>query len=140
MDGRGAGSCVMFGLAPSSPSFSVSISVKLSVTGRGGAGKGGSRVLIPDLVVMAKVALISKWKKCSGVVTCHPTDHLGIGHILQFESTILLRHYAAFPLREKWKNLNLDVSLVAPSACSVLLDEDASSSKRFLPAIARDSF
>ncbi|GJY98548.1 hypothetical protein Tco_0515458 [Tanacetum coccineum] len=47
--------------------------------------------------------------------------------------------------REKWKNLNLDVSLVAPSAWvdslgPVLLDEDASSSKRFLLEIARDSF
>ncbi|GKF05219.1 hypothetical protein Tco_0035887, partial [Tanacetum coccineum] len=55
MDGRGAGSCVMFGLAPSGPSFLVSLSVKLSVAGHGGAGKGGSCVLIPDLVVMAKV-------------------------------------------------------------------------------------
>ncbi|GKD84880.1 hypothetical protein Tco_1356034 [Tanacetum coccineum] len=36
-------------------SFSVSPSVKLSVAGRGGAGKGGSCVLILDLVVMAKV-------------------------------------------------------------------------------------
>ncbi|GJW76455.1 hypothetical protein Tco_0138137 [Tanacetum coccineum] len=55
MDGRGAGSCIMLGSAPSDPSFSVSPSVKLSVAGRGGAGKGGSCVLIPDLVVMAKV-------------------------------------------------------------------------------------
>nr|GEY22142.1 hypothetical protein [Tanacetum cinerariifolium] len=30
---------------------------------------------------------------------------------------ILSRHSAAFPLMEKWKNLNLDVSLVAPSSC-----------------------
>ncbi|GJS04619.1 hypothetical protein Tco_0321127 [Tanacetum coccineum] len=59
-------------------------------------------------------------------------------------------HAAAFPLREKWKKRILDVSLVAPSACMVLggvgglapvlLEEDASASKRFLPAIARDSF
>ncbi|GKF86520.1 hypothetical protein Tco_0254347 [Tanacetum coccineum] len=55
MDGRGAGSCVMIGSAPSSPSFLVSTSMKLSVAGRGGARKGGSCVLIPDLVVMAKV-------------------------------------------------------------------------------------
>ncbi|GJW26000.1 putative nucleotidyltransferase, ribonuclease H [Tanacetum coccineum] len=55
MDGRGAGSCVMLGSAPSGPSFSVSPSVKLLVAGRGEAGKGGSCVLIPDLVVMAKV-------------------------------------------------------------------------------------
>ncbi|GKG51901.1 hypothetical protein Tco_0544539, partial [Tanacetum coccineum] len=37
------------------PSFSISSSVKLSVAGRGEAGKGGSCVLIPDLVVMEKV-------------------------------------------------------------------------------------
>ncbi|GJS23568.1 hypothetical protein Tco_0452200 [Tanacetum coccineum] len=55
---EGAGSCVMFGLAPSGLSFSVSFSVKLSVAGRGGAGKGGSCVLIPDLVVMAKVGAL----------------------------------------------------------------------------------
>ncbi|GJY89111.1 hypothetical protein Tco_0503739 [Tanacetum coccineum] len=55
MDGRGAGSCIMLGYAPSGPSFSVSPLVKLSVAGRGEAGKGGSYVLIPDLVVMTKV-------------------------------------------------------------------------------------
>ncbi|GJV72007.1 hypothetical protein Tco_1492002 [Tanacetum coccineum] len=58
---------------------------------------------------------------------------------------ILSSHSAAFLVREKWKNLNLDVSFVAPSACvgslvPVLLEEDASSSKRFLPVIVRDSF
>ncbi|GJX18658.1 hypothetical protein Tco_0221335 [Tanacetum coccineum] len=52
-----------------------------------------------------------------------PTDRLGIGRILQFDSTPLLRggilsnHFAAFLLREKWKKRSLDVSLVAPSAC-----------------------
>ncbi|GKB51406.1 hypothetical protein Tco_0902159, partial [Tanacetum coccineum] len=55
MDGRGTGSCIMLGSAPSGTSFSVSPLVKLSVAGRGGVGKGGSYVLIPDLVVMAKV-------------------------------------------------------------------------------------
>ncbi|GJZ77908.1 hypothetical protein Tco_0642580 [Tanacetum coccineum] len=81
------------------------------------------------------VVLLQKWKKCSWVVTRHPTDHLDIGHILQFDSTLHLRYSADFPLREKWKNLNLDVSLVALSACigglaPVLWEEDASSSKR----------
>ncbi|GJV60466.1 hypothetical protein Tco_1466566 [Tanacetum coccineum] len=57
MDGRRAGSCIMLGSAPSGPSFSVSPLVKLSVAGRGGAGKVGSCVLIPDLVVMAKVGV-----------------------------------------------------------------------------------
>ncbi|GKD35247.1 hypothetical protein Tco_1250756 [Tanacetum coccineum] len=124
MDGQGVGSCVMLGSAPSGPSFSISPSMKLSVAGHGGVGKGESCVLIPDLVVMEKVGA-------------------SVGGILS-------SHYAAFPSREKWKNLNLDVSIVAPSACKVLggvgslgpvlLDKDASSSKRFLLAIARDSF
>ncbi|GKD77584.1 hypothetical protein Tco_1340205, partial [Tanacetum coccineum] len=55
MDGRGVGSCIMLGYAPSGPSFLVSPSVKLSVAGHGDAGKGGSCVLFPNLVVMAKV-------------------------------------------------------------------------------------
>ncbi|GKD11071.1 hypothetical protein Tco_1190756 [Tanacetum coccineum] len=59
MDGRRAGSCVMLGSALSGPYFLFSPSVKLSVAGRGGAGKGGSCVLIPDLVVMAKVGASS---------------------------------------------------------------------------------
>ncbi|GJY21915.1 hypothetical protein Tco_0394481 [Tanacetum coccineum] len=58
---------------------------------------------------------------------------------------ILLNHSTAFPLRERWKKCSLDVSLVVPSAwvgglAPVLLEVIASSSKRFLPAIARDSF
>ncbi|GKA95776.1 hypothetical protein Tco_0817871 [Tanacetum coccineum] len=93
--------------------------------------------------LLVQVALLSKWKKCSWVVTYRPTDRLGIGHILQFDSTPLFRgilssHSVAFTLREKWKKRNLDVSLVAPSA--LLLEKDASASKRFLPAIERDSF
>nr|GEU43262.1 hypothetical protein [Tanacetum cinerariifolium] len=54
MDGRGLSFCIMLGSAPLGP-FLVSPSVKLSVAGRGRAGKGGSCVLIPDLVVMVKV-------------------------------------------------------------------------------------
>ncbi|GJY69153.1 hypothetical protein Tco_0472135 [Tanacetum coccineum] len=49
------GSCVMLSSAPSAPSFLVSPSVKLPVASREEAGKGWSCVLIPDLVVMAKV-------------------------------------------------------------------------------------
>ncbi|GKB65664.1 hypothetical protein Tco_0921850 [Tanacetum coccineum] len=60
MDGRGAGSCVMLGSARSGPSFLVSPLVKLSVAGHGGAGKGGSCVLIPNLVVMAKAGASAK--------------------------------------------------------------------------------
>ncbi|GKC80414.1 hypothetical protein Tco_1131188 [Tanacetum coccineum] len=55
MDGRGAGSFIMLGSAPSCPSFLVSPLAKLSVACYGGVGKGGFCVLIPDLVVMAKV-------------------------------------------------------------------------------------
>ncbi|GJX38553.1 hypothetical protein Tco_0251856 [Tanacetum coccineum] len=55
MDGRGASSCIMLGSSSSGLSFSTSPSVRLSDVGRGGAGKGGSWVLTPDLVVMAKV-------------------------------------------------------------------------------------
>ncbi|GKE83433.1 hypothetical protein Tco_1557175, partial [Tanacetum coccineum] len=91
MDGRGAGSCIVFGSTPSCPSFSVSPSVRSSDVDRGGAGKGGSWVVTPNLVVMAKPALLSKWKKRSWVVTCRPTDRLGFGHIHQFDSTLLLR-------------------------------------------------
>ncbi|GJV77043.1 hypothetical protein Tco_1508627 [Tanacetum coccineum] len=40
------------------PFFSVSPLVKLSVANRGGVGKGGSCVLIPDLVVMVKVGAL----------------------------------------------------------------------------------
>ncbi|GJW89955.1 hypothetical protein Tco_0167508 [Tanacetum coccineum] len=60
-------------------------------------------------------------------------------------------HFVTFPLREKWKKRSLDVSLVAPLAyvmvlggvgglAPVLLEEDASASKRFLKAIAKDLF
>ncbi|GJX96471.1 hypothetical protein Tco_0352269 [Tanacetum coccineum] len=212
MDGRGTSSCIMLGSAPSGPSFLVSPSVRLLDVDRGGAGKGGSWVLTPDLVVMVKVgssssgvsffliveriwencscnslrcwssislipfawdfgiviliepqkgriivdvslgqayllghvgllafiilvgssivvtdwiwvALLPKWKKRSWVVTCHPTNSLGIGHILQFDSTPLIRVLGG-------------VGGLAP----VLLEEDASATKRFLPAIARDLF
>ncbi|GJT65236.1 hypothetical protein Tco_1016716 [Tanacetum coccineum] len=195
MVGRGAGSYIMLGSAPSDPSFSVSPLVKLSVAGCGGVGKGRPCVLIPDLVVIAKVGasgsrvsllLIAKriWEYHYYDRTLEGKDHFkcllqtsipaltgcsahihqpyGILHsnrksgCIAFEmeetfmdgdglSHISSCHYAAFPLRGKWKNLNLDVSLVALSACVgslalVLLEEDASSSKRFLPAIARDSF
>ncbi|GJS09293.1 hypothetical protein Tco_0366089 [Tanacetum coccineum] len=58
MDGRGAGSCIVFGSAPLCLSFSVSPTVRSSDVDRDGAGKGGSWVLTPDLVVMAKGHLL----------------------------------------------------------------------------------
>ncbi|GJZ46277.1 hypothetical protein Tco_0593873 [Tanacetum coccineum] len=54
MDGRGVGSAIVLGSAPSAPYFSVSLLVRLLDVDRGGAGKGGSRVLASDLVVMSK--------------------------------------------------------------------------------------
>ncbi|GJZ72811.1 hypothetical protein Tco_0636957 [Tanacetum coccineum] len=127
------------------------ISLRLLVAGRGDARKGGSRVLIPDLVVMERVgasdvsskqahllrwviqlpliglmgssavianqvALLPRWKKRSWRVMVHPIDHLGTGRTLRFYSIPLLHDSTDFPMREKWKNLNLDVSLVALSA------------------------
>ncbi|GJZ87085.1 hypothetical protein Tco_0658695 [Tanacetum coccineum] len=154
MDGRGVGSYVMLSSAPSGPSFLVLPSVKLSVAGHGGVGKGMSCVLIPDLVVMAKVGALD----------------FGVSLLLIVES--IWEYCSRNSLREKWKNLNLDTSresTILP-VCSVrtviglwkledvgrecsckvlggvsglgpvLLDEDASSLKRFLSAIARDSF
>ncbi|GJV83430.1 hypothetical protein Tco_1523328 [Tanacetum coccineum] len=202
MDGRGTGSCVELFSVPSG--FLVFPSVKLLVRGRGRVGKGGSHVLIPDLVVMARVdasgsgvllfsiaeriweycsrdplqcwtsmyrhsdrilegkdhyrcllqtiiparvgysahihrphevALLSRWKKRSWRVMVHPIDRLGIGHILQFESTLLLRFAP-----EAIYVFHDEVLGGVGGLGLVLLDKDASSSKRFLSAIARDSF
>ncbi|GKE53496.1 hypothetical protein Tco_1488652, partial [Tanacetum coccineum] len=54
--------------------------LRLSDVSSGRVGKGGSWVLIPNLVIMAKVG-------ASG----HPTDHLGTGRILLFDSIPLLQ-------------------------------------------------
>ncbi|GJW74474.1 hypothetical protein Tco_0133844 [Tanacetum coccineum] len=244
MDGRGAGSYVMLGSAPSDPSFSVSPLVKLSVAGRGGTGKGGSCVLIPDLVVMAKVgasgsgvslllivernweycscnpmryrysdrilkgndhcrcllqtsilaligcstyihqphgilhnnlksvkvALLLRWKRHSWRVMVHPKDRLGT-ELLETDPGTSDRFFVPL-LNQRIKSLRVEMShestilpvcLVGMAIgfwksenvgreilCKVLegvgglgpmlLDEDASSAKRFLPEIARDSF
>ncbi|GKA97443.1 hypothetical protein Tco_0825337, partial [Tanacetum coccineum] len=127
MDGRGGGgSCVMHGYAPLGPSFSVSPLVKLLVADCGGAGKGGSCVLIPDLVIMAKVGasggllLLNAeriWEYCSRN-SLRKGAEAELGELIELPA-IDLRYVVvkAFPLREKWKNLNRDVSLVPPSAC-----------------------
>nr|GEW91555.1 hypothetical protein [Tanacetum cinerariifolium] len=76
MDGQGTGSCTMLGSSPSRLSFLISPLVRLSDVGLGEAGKGGSRVITPDMVVMEKVSaldlgvslsLIVKriWENCS---------------------------------------------------------------------------
>ncbi|GJV36075.1 hypothetical protein Tco_1408552 [Tanacetum coccineum] len=83
-----------------------------------------------------------------------PIDRLGIGHIILSDSTPLLWMGDMFD-----QVLEMDPGVfdgfVSPfyesedhiskgrgvgGLVSVLLEEDASSSKRFLPAIARDSF
>ncbi|GJV78658.1 hypothetical protein Tco_1514528 [Tanacetum coccineum] len=189
MDGRGVGSCVMLGSAPSCLSFSVSPSVKLLVAGRGGAGKGGSCVLIPDLVVMAKVdALGSGVSLLCLLQTSIPAQMGCSAHIHQPRGLLRSNHklgciasemeetfmegdgssqrsswywtyssilfYLSSSVRElKWnwvigfwkpeelgRECSCKVLEGVGSLAPVLLEEDASSSKRFLPAIARDSF
>ncbi|GJR72895.1 hypothetical protein Tco_0085260 [Tanacetum coccineum] len=105
MDDRGVGSCVVLGLAPLSFSSLVSPSVKLSVAGHGGAGKGGSRLLIPDLVVMTKVGasdsgvlllLIAEriWEYCSrNSLRCH--DEACIGTTLTRGGVVFAAAYRA---------------------------------------------
>ncbi|GJS22920.1 reverse transcriptase domain-containing protein [Tanacetum coccineum] len=161
MDGRGAGSCIMLRYVPSGPSFSGSSSMKLSVAGCGRVVKGGSCVLIPDLVVMVKVGAsgsgvsllliveriweyysgnslryvssgqayllgrvvlltfislmgssavvwLLKWKRRSWMVMVRPTDRLGTGRILLFDSIVLLRIQASRP------KINYDENLTIP--------------------------
>ncbi|GKB45879.1 hypothetical protein Tco_0896632 [Tanacetum coccineum] len=173
MDGRGAGSslCVMLGSEPSGPSF-LAAPLVLAGVGSEGVGKGGSRVLTPDLVVMAKVGasgcIASKMEETfmgGDRVEAELSELIEFPTVVQRyallmgssspclnqriksirDEGILSNHSAAFPLRGKWKKRSLDVSLVASSAwvgglAPVLSEEDASSSKRFLPDIARDSF
>ncbi|GJW74739.1 hypothetical protein Tco_0134109 [Tanacetum coccineum] len=144
------------------------LEVRLSDVGHGEAGKGGSWVLTPDLVVTAKVVGYRHSDKTLkgkdhhrclpqtsiptrlGWFACIHQPHGILRSSRRLVGGILSSHSAAFPLREKWKKSSLDVSLVAPSACMglgdvgglapVLLEEDASASKWFLSAIARDSF
>ncbi|GJT50286.1 hypothetical protein Tco_0976443 [Tanacetum coccineum] len=59
------------------------------------------RPLGSSTVVLNKVALRPQWKKHSWVVTGRPTDHLGIGRILLFDSTPLLRYIVVKDLYQK---------------------------------------
>ncbi|GJQ96266.1 hypothetical protein Tco_0007405 [Tanacetum coccineum] len=175
----------MLGSAPSCPSFSVSPLVKLSIAGRGWVGKGGSYVLIPDLVVMAKVgascsgvSLLSIaeriWEYCSRNSLWYWTTEAELGELIELHE-VNLRYVVVKDLNQKpflIKSLRTEMSckLMILPVCSVgkvigfwkleelgrersckvlggvgslapvLLEEDASSSKRFLSAIARDSF
>nr|GEV92410.1 hypothetical protein [Tanacetum cinerariifolium] len=102
-----------------------------------------------------KVALRLQWKKRSWMVTGRPIDRLGIGHILLFDSipllrlscetTILLvrsvRRMIGFWIPEELRHeCSRKVLREVGGLVSALLEEDASSSKRFLPAMDRDSF
>ncbi|GKB82880.1 retrotransposon protein, putative, ty1-copia subclass [Tanacetum coccineum] len=48
-------------------------------------------------VIVNKVALRPQWKKCSWMVMGRPADRLGIGRILLFDSTPLLRFWKRIP-------------------------------------------
>ncbi|GJW24001.1 hypothetical protein Tco_0037812 [Tanacetum coccineum] len=224
MDGRGAGFCIMLGSVPLGPSFLGSPSVKLSVAGCGGVGKGGSCVLIPDLVVMVKVGasdFFSSMKLASSSsnllltsIRGHPlpfpyvsyslmvryrrsdrplegkdhyrcllqtsipartgfSNHIHqphgilrsnrksdvffysipsfffgkrveaeLGELIELPA-VNSRYVVVKDLNQKIfliKSLRAKMSRGVGSLAPVLLEEDASSSKRFLPAIARDSF
>ncbi|GJX37166.1 integrase, catalytic region, zinc finger, CCHC-type containing protein [Tanacetum coccineum] len=96
-------------------------------------------------------------EKCSWMATCRPTNCLGIGHILLFDSTLFFGERAEAEMselikfhtvvkryvivkdlyqkpflitslrdREKWKKRSIDVSLVAPSAYVVCVDDSSS--------------
>ncbi|GJU15756.1 zf-CCHC domain-containing protein [Tanacetum coccineum] len=159
-DQGASSSCIMLDSAPLGTSFSVAMSAWLAGVDCDGAGKCRSRVLTPDLVglvgssavVINKVALRPQWKKCSWMVTGRPTDRLGIGRILLFDSVSLKIWFletdtSAFD-GSSVPCLNLvdhisgrdEVLRGVGGLVSVLLEEDASSSKRFLSAMAKDSF
>ncbi|GKB50151.1 hypothetical protein Tco_0900904 [Tanacetum coccineum] len=185
MDGQGAGSslCVMLSPAPSGPSFSVAPSVWLTGVYFEGVGKGGSRVLTPDPVVMAKVGasglgvllfLIAErtWENCciaseieetlDGNKSSHRSSWYWTYSSIRFHSSSLVRVEAElcelielhtmvqeyvivkdlyqktflYPMMGDLFDQGRGVGGLVP----VLLEDDASLSKRFLPAIARDSF
>ncbi|GKB20675.1 hypothetical protein Tco_0854598 [Tanacetum coccineum] len=199
MDDRGMGSCVVLCSMPLGFSFLVSPSMKLLVAGHGGARKARSRVLIPDLVVMARVGasvlgvlLMSIaeriWKILhsnlkSGCIASEMEETDGaeaeLGELveltvvdLRYVIQALLIGSSSLCLNRRIKSLRAEMSGESTilSVCSVgtvigfwkpedvgrecsckalggvgglgsvLLDEDASASKRFLLAIARESF
>ncbi|GJV79946.1 hypothetical protein Tco_1515816 [Tanacetum coccineum] len=99
--------------SPSGPSLSVSPLVKLSVVGRGGAGNGGSCVMIPDLVVMAKagasglgVSLLLIVESCiASVMEETFMDGDGSSHISYWYWTYSsIRFYLLFRLERSMKN------------------------------------
>ncbi|GJU91148.1 hypothetical protein Tco_1303571 [Tanacetum coccineum] len=120
-----------------SKSVSVTPSVKLSVAGHGGAGKGGSCVLIPDLVVMAKVGASG-----SGVLLLLLLREFGniVHAILYGVGRAFGTVIGIWKPEDVGRECSCKVLGGVGSLGRVFLDDDASSSKRFLPAMARDSF
>nr|GEV31406.1 hypothetical protein [Tanacetum cinerariifolium] len=110
-----------------------------------------------SIVVTNKVALRSRWKKHSWVVTGHPTYRLGDLFDQQLEMDLSAFDGFINPLFKSedhiskgrvrmmiafWKTeeLGYECSRKVLRLVLVLLEEDASSSKRFLLAMARDRF
>ncbi|GJR10741.1 hypothetical protein Tco_0793393 [Tanacetum coccineum] len=174
MDGRGTGSslCVVLGSAPSGPSF-LAAPLVLAGVGYKGVRKGRSRVLTPDLVVMAKIGASGyhrsgKTSEKKDHHICLPQTSIparpgwsarihqphGIfrsSHKLgciasEMEETFMGGDRSSHRSSWYWTYSSIQFqpsSLVLGGVgglAPVLLEEDASSSKRFLPAIARDSF
>nr|GEY53419.1 hypothetical protein [Tanacetum cinerariifolium] len=115
---------MMLGSSPSGPSSSVVPLVSLVVVGYDEVGKEWSRVLVPDLIVIAKVGakLYLKFAPDDPVMTLSPSSFCRL-----------------FPRelgRECCRKVFGGIDGLAP----VSLEEDASSSKRFLSAITKDSF
>ncbi|GKA78730.1 hypothetical protein Tco_0785267 [Tanacetum coccineum] len=131
----------MLDFAPLGP-FLVSHSAWLAGVDYDGEGKGGSRLLTPDLVVMAKVGASGAGKLLSLIVE-------RIWENWDLFDQVLETDPGAFdgfidPLFESEdhvsKGRGCRVLRGVEDLVPVSLEEDASSSKRFLPAIARDSF
>nr|GEV96572.1 hypothetical protein [Tanacetum cinerariifolium] len=114
------------------------------------AGKGGSWVLTPDLVVMAKVGA-SEPQKEGIIIDVSPRQEYLLGLIGLFAFIDLVGSFTVVAyqaaLLQKWKKHSWVVTCrptyrlgEVGGLTPVLLEVDASSSKRFLSAIARDSF
>nr|GEX00588.1 hypothetical protein [Tanacetum cinerariifolium] len=121
------------------------LEVRLSDVGHGEARKGGSWVPTPDLAVMAKVGasysgvllslIIDRiWGNCS-CNSLRERVEAKLSELIEFP-TVILRYVVVKDLYQKSFRVLGGVGGLA----LVLLEEDASASKRFLPAIARDSF
>ncbi|GJR04830.1 hypothetical protein Tco_0527814 [Tanacetum coccineum] len=92
------------------------------------------------ILLFYSIPLLRSWKRIQTLLMGSSSPCLNRRIKSPGTRGILSNHSAAFPLREKWKKHSLDVLGGVGGLALVLLEEDASSSKRFLPAIARDSF